>query len=128
VPFRKVQYRLRRNAEGRLGYHLWMIKPILGLDPDESSRTGGTGRKARIVSAGCTGAERRRMEGGTRMAEGFRRRGSDPLAVEFGRVMSDPAMRARCAALKVGDSATADVTGGFKVVGWKAVSWRSRSA
>jgi hypothetical protein len=50
------------------------------------------------------------------MGEGFRRRGSDPLAVEFGRVMSDPAMRARCAALKVGDSATADVTGGFKVV------------
>ena len=40
----------------------------------------------------------------------------DPLAVKFGRVMSDPAMRSRCAAMKVGDRPTADVTEGFKVV------------
>jgi hypothetical protein len=50
------------------------------------------------------------------MAEGLKRRRSDPLAVKFGRVMSDPAMRERCKALKVGDSTTADVTQGFKVV------------
>jgi hypothetical protein len=50
------------------------------------------------------------------MAEGLRRGRSDPLAVKFGRVMSDPAMRERCKALKVGDSTTADVTQGFKVV------------
>jgi hypothetical protein len=36
--------------------------------------------------------------------------------VKFGRVMSDPAMREQCKALKVGDSTTADVTQGFKVV------------
>jgi hypothetical protein len=50
------------------------------------------------------------------MAEGLSSGRSDPLAVKFGRVMSDPAMRERCKALKVGDSATADVTQGFKVV------------
>jgi hypothetical protein len=50
------------------------------------------------------------------MAEGLRRGRSDPLAMKFGRVMSDPAMRERCKALKVGDSTTADVTQGFKVV------------
>jgi len=26
---------LRRNEERRLAYHLWMIKPITGFDPDE---------------------------------------------------------------------------------------------
>ena len=50
------------------------------------------------------------------MAEGLRRGKSDPLAVKFGRVMSDPAMREQCKALKVGDSATADLAQGFKVV------------
>jgi hypothetical protein len=35
LPFREVQYRWRRNAEGRLGYHLRMIKPVMGLDPAE---------------------------------------------------------------------------------------------
>ena len=50
------------------------------------------------------------------MHEGLRRGRSDPLAVKFGRVMSDPAMREQCNALKVGDSTTADVTQGFKVV------------
>jgi hypothetical protein len=50
------------------------------------------------------------------MTEGFRRRRSDPLAAKFGRVMSDPAVRERCVALKVGDSTTADITEGFKVI------------
>ena len=35
VPFQVVLYRWRRNEEGRVAYHLWMIKPIMGLDPDE---------------------------------------------------------------------------------------------
>jgi hypothetical protein len=50
------------------------------------------------------------------MAEGFRRRRSDPLAVKFGRVMSDPALRERCVSLRVGDSTTADIAEGFKVI------------
>jgi hypothetical protein len=32
---REVVYRWCRNEESRLAYHLWMIKPIMGLDPDE---------------------------------------------------------------------------------------------
>jgi hypothetical protein len=35
MPYREVVYRWCRNEEGRLAYHLWMIKPIMGLDPDE---------------------------------------------------------------------------------------------
>jgi len=35
VPFQEVLYRWRRNEEGWVAYHLWMIKPIMGLDPDE---------------------------------------------------------------------------------------------
>jgi hypothetical protein len=35
VPYREVVYRWCRNEESRLAYHLWMIKPIMGLDPDE---------------------------------------------------------------------------------------------
>jgi len=31
VPFREVLYRLHRNEEGRVAYHL----PIMGFDPDE---------------------------------------------------------------------------------------------
>jgi hypothetical protein len=50
------------------------------------------------------------------MAEDFRRRRSDPLALKIGRIMSDPAVRARCVGLKIGDSTTADVTEGFKVI------------
>jgi hypothetical protein len=60
LPFREVQYRWRRNAEARLGYHLWMIKPIMGLDPLSAITSR---RKARLMSAGCTRAGRRRMEG-----------------------------------------------------------------
>jgi hypothetical protein len=65
------------------------------------------------------------VEGEKRMDEGFSRRRPDPLAVKFGHVMSDPALRERCvslpptrrcASLKVGDSTTADIAEGFKVI------------
>ena len=68
------------------------------------------------MNAGCTRPERRRAERQLRMAEGLRRRRSDPLALKLGRVMSDPGMRERCLAMKVGDTTTADITGGFKVM------------
>jgi hypothetical protein len=68
------------------------------------------------MNGGCTRAERRRADRQMRMAEGLGRRRSDPLAVKFGRVMSDPAMRERCLALNVGESATANITERFKVV------------
>lgn len=74
-----------------------------------------TGRKARIMSAGCT-RDRRHVSVEKRMDEGFSRRRSDPLAVKFGRVMSDPALRKRCVSLKVGDSTAADIAEGFKVI------------
>jgi hypothetical protein len=41
-----------------------MIKPIMGLDPDECDHEENwwAGRKARTMNAGCTRAERRRAE------------------------------------------------------------------
>jgi hypothetical protein len=33
VPVRALLPRRRRNEEGRLAYHLWMIKPLMGLAP-----------------------------------------------------------------------------------------------
>jgi hypothetical protein len=33
VPVRALLPRWRRNEEGRLAYHLWMIKPLMGLAP-----------------------------------------------------------------------------------------------
>jgi len=32
-----------------------MVKPLMGVDPTTAitGRTGGTGRKARIINAGC---------------------------------------------------------------------------
>jgi hypothetical protein len=35
VLFREVLYRLCRNEQGRLGYHLRVIKPTTWLDPDD---------------------------------------------------------------------------------------------
>jgi hypothetical protein len=33
--FREVQYRWRRDEEGRLAYRLWMVKLIMGLDAEK---------------------------------------------------------------------------------------------
>jgi hypothetical protein len=109
-----VLYRQRRNEKDRLAYHLWMYSPVTGYECDHQD-TWWNGRKARIMSVGCARAERR-YGGEEEMVENFRHRRSDPLAVKIGRVMSDPAMRARCVGLKIGDSTTADITEGFKVI------------
>ena len=40
VPFREVQYRWRRSEQGHMGYQLWMVKLIRGVDPTEATRPG----------------------------------------------------------------------------------------